>query len=542
MIYTLIVVPYRVAFTIPDTPTWEIIDLLTDSLFMLDVLINMFCAYFAHNDELIVSNKKIFIHYARTWMLFDILASIPFQLILNNSNWKSLIRFGKLPRLYRLIKLAKLLRILKTHQLSNSFSCTLRIPVGVKRLLYFIAVFSIMCHLISCLWFFASTVQPDTPYNWVTKYNLQDKLEGDLYIASLYWTVTTLATVGYGDITPANGDERIICIIVMLGGVFFYSYTIGTITSLMADMDRKKFKFEKKLLILQDIEKNYTIGKKLMKQIKSALEYDQTRHNKEKDEMISSLPKKLSLQLNLLMNKQLVEKNNKFFENRPIPFINLILSCLRPLRLKSKDHVFYKSEYSLEMYFVTAGELFYYDTYNGFPIPFEKVVEGDYFGDTGVIMSEPYEFSVRTERDSELMALTRDDLLMKILNNFDDQLRTDLIIKTTQRREGLRSKRDTAVTEYIRTKNLVKSLTNENKKAEFTDSPFTSLNPNKNARKLRKLRNTLSPKTLTMLDFTNVNDLEKLKKEIEGLKLVVKNFQDRVKHDSIIKRFGNAES
>ena len=522
-----------------DTATWATADLFIDCLFMLDVVINAFTAYYIDREELVTGNKQILVHYAKSWMVLDVLASIPFQYVFTNNNWKSIIRFSKLPRLYRLVKLAKILRVLKANNFGSTFSCTIRIPAAVKRLMYFLTVFFLMCHLIACLWFFTSTLEPGIPYNWVTKYGIEEYAESELYIASLYWVVATLTTVGYGDITPANDAEMCVCIIVMLGGVFFYSYTIGTITSIMAELDRKKFKLESKLLILQDIDKNYSISKKLFKKIRSALEYDQTHQNKARNEMIASLPKKLALQLNLLMNKQLVEKNNKFFEYRPIPFINLTLSCLRPLRLKSKDYVYHKSDYSIEMYFVTSGELFYCDTYNSFPLFFEKISEGDYFGDYGVIMSEPYEFSVRTERDSELMALTRDDLLTKILTFFDEQLKADLIEKTRQRREGLRNKWDIHVSEHIRTRNLVKSLAGENhKRVDSCEPTFMSINSHKNARKIRKIRNTLSPKTLTMLDFTNMNDLEKMKKEIEALRVEVKRLQERIESDQISKKVG----
>ena len=343
--------------------------------------------------------------------------------------------------------------------------------------------------------------------------------------------MTTLTTVGYGDITAANSIERGVCIIVMLGGVFFYSYTIGTITSLMSDFDRRQSKLNSKLLILQDIDKNYTLGKHLIKKIKSALEYDENRYNKEKSEMILSLPKKLALQLNLLMNKKLVEKNNKFFENRSIPFINSVLSFLRPLKIKSKDHVFCKSEYSIEMYFITSGEISCYDTVNSVDISFDSLKEGDYFGDIGVIMSEPYEFSVKAVSDSELMALRRDDLFSKILTVFED-LKLDLIVKTTQRRDIVREKRDKAISEFISHKNLARSLTVDHKKTECTESPVYAVNNEKNAKRIRKIRNTLSPKTLSMLEFASINDLEKIKNEIENLKLAVNKFQQRIKYDN----------
>lgn len=38
------------------------------------------------------------------------------------------------------------------------------------------------------------------------------------YLSSLYFVVTTLATVGYGDISPSTNAERVVAIIIMIIG------------------------------------------------------------------------------------------------------------------------------------------------------------------------------------------------------------------------------------------------------------------------------------------------------------------------------------
>mmetsp|Transcript_35147 Transcript_35147/g.6321 ORF Transcript_35147/g.6321 Transcript_35147/m.6321 type:complete len:84 (+) Transcript_35147:296-547(+) len=80
----------------------------------MDVIANCFLAYYDSDMNLIVSKRRIFLNYLSGWMIPDILACLPFQLLFESSkDYSSLIRIARLPRLYRLIKVAKLMRMLK---------------------------------------------------------------------------------------------------------------------------------------------------------------------------------------------------------------------------------------------------------------------------------------------------------------------------------------------------------------------------------------------------------------------------------------------
>ena len=543
MFYTVTVIPYRIAFPSMDSEFWRVFDLIIDSLFMIDIIINCFTAFYKNEDQIETSNKEIIFNYLKTWMVFDILASIPYQEIFKESSWNSVIKVGRLPRLYRLIKIAKIIRVIKNQQGFSKFSdrigLAFKINLTFKRLIYFLTVFFLVCHLIACLWYFVSTIDINKNRNWVNKYGVTDLDSFDLYICSMYWTVTTLTTVGYGDITPDNDFERGICICVMLGGVFFYSYTVGTITSIMSDSDKKRAKFESKLAILNEIKKNYKLSGRLYKKIKSAIEYDQSRINKETDEIIRILPRKLSLQLKFIINQVLV-KQNRFFNSKPIPFINAILNHLKPFKFNNRENIFYQGQYSAEMYFVTKGQINLYKMQNKEMIPILMIEEGDHYGDVEIVLSVCHDFGGRAGRDTELMTLSRDDFFRKVLNNCEDSIREKLIDQVHERRKILLKKMEIAVTEYNINKKLSRSIAMYDPK-NSSESSIMRNSSIKNSTRLSKFRNTLSRKTITMLESTTgENEMDTMKKKLHSIDLFASKLEERV--IEYLKKKGKSEN
>jgi hypothetical protein len=59
--------------------------------------------------------------------------------------------------------------------------------------------------------------------------------------------MTSLTTVGYGDVSVRTHTEIIISLIWMIFGVFIYSFILGTLTSVLASMDSRSEMVEQKL-------------------------------------------------------------------------------------------------------------------------------------------------------------------------------------------------------------------------------------------------------------------------------------------------------
>ena len=56
----------------------------------------------------------------------------------------------------------------------------------------------------------------------------------------MYFTVTTITTVGYGDVSADNTAERIVGVVTMVLGVIAFSYATGSLSSLIQHDDKTK--------------------------------------------------------------------------------------------------------------------------------------------------------------------------------------------------------------------------------------------------------------------------------------------------------------
>jgi hypothetical protein len=84
---------------------------------------------------------------------------------------------------------------------------------------------------------FTAKFDESSKLNWIYQSGYEDYSDYDLYVTSFYFTVTTIVTVGFGDITAKNSGEKIICIFLMLIGVISFSFATGSLSSIIANYD-----------------------------------------------------------------------------------------------------------------------------------------------------------------------------------------------------------------------------------------------------------------------------------------------------------------
>ncbi|MEE6489470.1 hypothetical protein FKM82_015578 [Ascaphus truei] len=97
VIYTAIFTPYSAAFLLNDRGEQRrrecgyscnplnVVDLIVDIMFIIDILINFRTTYVNLNEEVVSDPARIAIHYFKGWFLIDMVAAIPFDLLIFGS-------------------------------------------------------------------------------------------------------------------------------------------------------------------------------------------------------------------------------------------------------------------------------------------------------------------------------------------------------------------------------------------------------------------------------------------------------------------------
>jgi voltage-gated potassium channel Kch len=57
------------------------------------------------------------------------------------------------------------------------------------------------------------------------------------YIMAIYFTITTMTTVGYGDISPNTTVEMVFGISIMVIGVLVFTFISGSLSSIIQNVD-----------------------------------------------------------------------------------------------------------------------------------------------------------------------------------------------------------------------------------------------------------------------------------------------------------------
>lgn len=428
VLLTVLVLPVRLAFLDRDESKWWYLDIVTDVVFFCDILKSLNTGYVVEEGAVETSRWEIAKMYGRTWLLLDVIACLPMYQILegveNEGNQteptsSDILRLFRFPRFYRLFQVSRVFKFfhqLRDPHLSDRLHSLLSLSTRSSKVLIYLLSMVLVIHLVACCWFLVARAEGFPADSWVCRLGVIDMSPGDQYTVSLYWTVVTLSTVGYGDVVPGTRIERVIAACWMLFTILFVSFTVGSMSASLGVLNSKGNVLATKLAAIDEFGTQAGISKDLTRRLKGAVKYSslhQASTQRLKRSIFSELPKALKFDVAVEMH-QGAAKAISFFVEKDKAFVVAIVPFLKHAFCAEMEWVYREKDYADEVYFVVKGGCYIMVTPQN---AIRKLPHNTYFGEYEVIRQLPRKFSILAYLNTDLLVLGR-QLLRKIQLDF----------------------------------------------------------------------------------------------------------------------------
>ncbi|GAB0191530.1 potassium voltage-gated channel subfamily H member 7 [Grus japonensis] len=442
VIYTAIFTPYSAAFLLNDSEERKrrecgyscsplnVVDLIVDIMFIIDILINFRTTYVNQNEEVVSDPAKIAIHYFKGWFLIDMVAAIPFDLLIFGSGSE------ETTTLIGLLKTARLLRLVRVARKLDRYS-----EYGAAVLMLLMCIFALIAHWLACIWYAIGNVE--RPYlahkiGWLDSlgeqlgkhYNKSDASSGpsikDKYVTALYFTFSSLTSVGFGNVSPNTNSEKIFSICVMLIGSLMYASIFGNVSAIIQRLYSGTARYHMQMLRVKEFIRFHQIPNPLRQRLEEYFQHAWTYTNGiDMNMVLKGFPECLQADICLHLNQNLLQ-NCKAFRGAS-------KGCLRALAMKFKtthappgDTLVHCGDVLTALYFVSRGSIEILKS----DIVVAILGKNDIFGEMVHLYAKPGKSNadVRALTYCDLHKIQREDLLevLDMYPEFSDLFLTNL--------------------------------------------------------------------------------------------------------------------
>ncbi|XP_052826679.1 potassium voltage-gated channel subfamily H member 7 isoform X4 [Octopus bimaculoides] len=337
-----------------------IIDLLVDIMFIADILIN-FRTTFLQNGEVASDPQLIAKHYVKGWFLIDAIAAIPFDLLLFGSGTSDTMTITGV------LKTARLLRLLRVLRRIEQFA-----EYGAAVLLLLMVSFTLIGHWLACIFYaIANMERPHlkAKVGWLDNlaqtlnepYLPNDTTSGPSirtkYLTALYFTFTSLTSIGFGNVAPNTNAEKIFSIFAMLLGSLLSAAIFGNVSSIMLRLYQGTEEYNEKTESIKEFINFHHLPKSLANRLQESFQHTWSYTNGiDMMSVLKGFPECLQADICLHLNRNLL--------NNAAAFKNASEGCLRVLSMKFRsthappgDTLIHPGDILHSIYFIASGSI-----------------------------------------------------------------------------------------------------------------------------------------------------------------------------------------
>lgn len=109
-------------------------------------------------------------------------------------------------------------------------------------------------------------MERENAQSWMTE-EYAKMPDNEKYLTAFYFTITTITTVGYGDISAGTIVEKVGCIFLMILGVISFSFACAQLSTILQNFDSNEARLRMKLRMLSRLQFDYDLPLKLCSDI-----------------------------------------------------------------------------------------------------------------------------------------------------------------------------------------------------------------------------------------------------------------------------------
>ncbi|KAJ6217381.1 hypothetical protein RDWZM_008538, partial [Blomia tropicalis] len=280
--YTAIMVPYNVAFKnkTSEDVSLLVLDSIVDVIFFIDIVLNFHTTFVGPGGEVVSDPKIIRVNYLRSWFIIDLLSCLPYD-IFNAFDHTEDQGIGSL---FSALKVVRLLRLGRVVRKLDRY-----LEYGAAMLILLLCFYMLVAHWFACIWYSIGRTDSENylTYSWLWKLgnvtqlpfhlrpnNVTARIELDggperstMYITSLYFTMTCMTSIGFGNVAPETDNEKVFTICMMVIGALLYATIFGHVTTIIQQMTSATAKYHDMLNNVREFMKLHELPKALSERV-----------------------------------------------------------------------------------------------------------------------------------------------------------------------------------------------------------------------------------------------------------------------------------